>query len=98
MMTTKTQKKNSKKQSNDSKTNGKTQKIEQKPLKLNLVHAIFLHGMLSDLYSDAVDENFKNFVSDIIHCHEAIIDQSENQELKEKMKFKPFKSNYDETT
>ena len=92
-MTTKTQSKHSKKSSKD------TKKIKtEKPLRLNLVHCLFIHAMLSDLYADAIDEKFKDFLIDIIALHESLIEDSDNQKLKDKMKYQPFKIPTNETT
>ena len=90
-MTTKTQKNNSDKPSKES------QKANLKPLKLNLVHALFIHGSMCELFHDSIDTQFKNFIQDIIYVHENVIESSENEALKEKMNYKPFNPNYHET-
>ena len=92
-MTTKTQKKPSKKSSKDTKKTN-----NEKPLRLNLVHCLFIHAMLSDLYADSIDDKFKGFLIDIIALHESLIEDSDNEKLKEKMKYQPFKFPTNETT
>ena len=54
--------------------------------------------MISELYADAIDEKFKDFLIDIIALHESLIEESDNQKLKDKMKYKPFKIETNETT
>ena len=83
-----------KKQSKDSKI-PKSGKPEN--LKLNLIHALFIHGTFSELYHDSIDHQFKNFVHDIIYVHELAIESSDNEELKNKMNYKPFNPEKNET-
>ena len=94
MTTTKTQSKDSKK----SLTAGNLKTPpRQKPLKLNLVHCIFIHGMLSDLYHHSIDEKFLNFLHDMIELHENIIEKSDNEKMKTEMQYKPFNPSKNET-
>ena len=53
---------------------------------------------MSDLYNDAVDVKFKNFLIDLIMLHEGLIEKSDNEKLKTEMKYKPFIPENHETT
>ena len=93
-MTTTKQSPDLEKQSKDSKT---PKSERPKDLKLNLIHALFIHGTFSELYHDSIDHQFKNFVHDIIYVHELAIESSDNDELKNKMNYKPFNPEKNET-
>lgn len=97
-MTTKKQKQpsdsTSKKQSNIGKIPKKTQRDH---MKLNLAHALIIHGMTMELYSNTKDKPFKNLLLDIIYVHELIIDESDNEQIKEELNYKPLKTSKNET-
>ena len=96
-MTTKTQSKPSKTSSTESKQAKFQETDKQTPLKLNLVHALFIHGICSELFHDSNDFSFKNFLHDIIALHENVIENSSNEQLKEKMNYQPFNTEKNET-
>ncbi|AXL14899.1 hypothetical protein [Microviridae sp.] len=96
-MTTKKQSKPSKTSSTELNNRKSLETAKQMPLKLNLVHALFIHGITSELFHDSDDYSFKNFLHDIIILHENVIESSSNEQLKEKMNYKPFNPEQHET-
>ena len=96
------QKKNSEKPSKDSKQSGQEAKETQTnfegTLKFNLVHLLFVHGMLANFYKQKPeDEKLLNFVQDLCLLHEHYIDRVEDDFLKQKMNYSPININKDET-
>ena len=96
-MTTKKQSKPSKTLSTESNKVKSLETDKQMPLKLNLVHALFIHGITSELFHDSTDYSFKNFLHDIIMLHEQVIECSSNEQLKDKMNYQPFNPQKNET-
>ena len=89
---------NTKKQSENLKKSLNAGNVPAQPLKLNLIHCIFIHGIVCELYLDSIDENFKNFILDIIALHENIIEPSDNDKLKTKMNYKSLNTLQNEKT
>lgn len=97
MKTTEKQKLSSKSTSNNANFNGLPQATKRNALSLNLIHALVIHGMTTELYKHSNDLQFKNLLLEIIYAHELVINESKNDELKQKLNYSPLKSQKNET-
>ena len=60
---------------------------------MNLVHLLFIHGMLANFYNQPeTTGQLESFVHDLCLIHEYYIDNIDDDSLKEKMHYKPIKT------